>query len=324
MKPQHDFEEERLVRLLGKLSAISTQAETLVSQMDELRREIRTLETQIDGVQPVFSTHYTIRPTSILVPIVAEGAKLPVYCVHPIEGGVVIYRELAKLLGRDRPFVAVQPVGIVGNERPLDSVAAMAERYRREIEQQQPAGPYNIMAWSMGGLIAFEMAQRWRASSEQVSLCLIDTAHPDFWREHFRTGKGVRDFIAGATEIFEFDDVQWANERNVEEVFAAIDRHGRLKPGRQHLKRSWEVLKANNRAGITYQTSSYSDRAVFIQASEPTFGRPEEYAQPWHDDIQSLVRYVAPGDHRSILQGSNVAVVAEQIEPFLLNTPEES
>jgi acetoacetyl-CoA synthetase len=52
----------------------------------------------------------------------------------------------------------------------------MAARYLSEIRTVQPTGPYHIGGFSMGGLVAYEMAQQLRAAGEEVALlALLDT-----------------------------------------------------------------------------------------------------------------------------------------------------
>jgi thioesterase domain-containing protein len=53
----------------------------------------------------------------------------------------------------------------------------MAARYLAEVRRVQPEGPYLLVGWSMGGVVAFEMAQQLRRDGQEVALlALIDTA----------------------------------------------------------------------------------------------------------------------------------------------------
>ena len=40
--------------------------------------------------------------------IQSEGDKRPFFCVHPIGGQVLVYQQLARGLGREQPFYALQ------------------------------------------------------------------------------------------------------------------------------------------------------------------------------------------------------------------------
>ena len=78
-------------------------------------------------------------------------------------GNVVGFRDLARHLGPDQPFYALQPQGLDGKRECLTSIPEMAERYIQEIKRVQPEGPYRIGGYSFGGLVAYEMAQQLEA-----------------------------------------------------------------------------------------------------------------------------------------------------------------
>jgi thioesterase domain-containing protein len=55
----------------------------------------------------------------------------------------------------------------------------MAERYVEVVELVQPEGPYLLGGWSMGGVVAYEMARQLRAAGEDVNLLtMIDSHNP--------------------------------------------------------------------------------------------------------------------------------------------------
>ncbi|HEY0783633.1 MAG TPA: amino acid adenylation domain-containing protein, partial [Thermoanaerobaculia bacterium] len=94
------------------------------------------------------------RPPSALVPLQPRGAERPFFCVHPIGGQVACYALLAARLGVDRPFIGVQAV--VDTE--ATTIEAMASAYVAELLATQPERPFPLGGWSLGGVIAYEMA----------------------------------------------------------------------------------------------------------------------------------------------------------------------
>lgn len=120
---------------------------------------------------------------SSLVPFQTQGSNPPFFCVHGLGGNVLSFRDLANHLGPDQPFYGLQPQGLSGDAPPLTRVEDMAKRYIKEIREVQPEGPYFIGGLSMGGLIAYEIAQRLRAQGQTVSLlALLDTYGPIYYR----------------------------------------------------------------------------------------------------------------------------------------------
>jgi thioesterase domain-containing protein len=112
-------------------------------------------------------------PWSSLVPIQPGGTKPRFYCVHGGGGNVLLFRNLARDLGMDYPFYALQSRGLNGAGDYLTSVEAMAEAYLREIREFQPEGPYCLGGFCMGGQVAFHMAKLLIAAGQKVNLLVL-------------------------------------------------------------------------------------------------------------------------------------------------------
>ncbi|MBV9772881.1 MAG: alpha/beta fold hydrolase, partial [Gemmatimonadetes bacterium] len=96
------------------------------------------------------------------------------------------YAALARRLGTDQPFYAFQARGVEGDEAPHATVEAMAADYLAHLRATQPRGPYRLGGWSMGGVVAFEMARRLEAAGEAVELlALVDSRAPGGYRAPF-------------------------------------------------------------------------------------------------------------------------------------------
>ncbi len=112
---------------------------------------------------------------SPLVPIRTTGTGIPFFCVHPIGGNVLIFKNLSERM-RSRPFYGLQARGLNGEETPHISIEAMASDYLTYVRQTQPSGPYLLGGYSAGGLVAFEMARLLLAEGERVeSIVLLDS-----------------------------------------------------------------------------------------------------------------------------------------------------
>ena len=106
---------------------------------------------------------------SLLVPFQRRGAKPPFFCVL---GGVALARHTAP----DQPFYLFRAYGYDGVRSP-STAEEMAGGYLKEIRALQPEGPYYLGGHSIGGLVAFEMAQQLRRQGQEVAfLALLDPA----------------------------------------------------------------------------------------------------------------------------------------------------
>jgi len=115
----------------------------------------------------------------VVVPLRREGARNPVFCVHPADGLAWLFGGLAPYLD-DRPVYGLQDPYVVAGDLPDATVHDLAVRYVDEIRRIAPEGPYHLLGWSIGGLIAQEMAVELRLRGEDVGfLGLLDSYPAD-------------------------------------------------------------------------------------------------------------------------------------------------
>ncbi|MFE6499119.1 amino acid adenylation domain-containing protein [Kitasatospora sp. NPDC057738] len=111
----------------------------------------------------------------VLLPLRAGGDRPPLFCVHPAAGISWVYSGLLRHLGPEQPVYGLQARGLRG-DAPA-SVAEIAEDYVRQIRAVRPDGPYHLLGWSFGAVVAQEMAVRLRAEGAEVGLlALLDGA----------------------------------------------------------------------------------------------------------------------------------------------------
>lgn len=81
-------------------------------------------------------------------------------------------RGLANAVNPDQPFYAIPPLPPSSDIR-LATIEGMAGAHLAEIRQRQPAGPYRLGGYCIGGLLAYEIASLLRAKGEEVELLLL-------------------------------------------------------------------------------------------------------------------------------------------------------
>jgi amino acid adenylation domain-containing protein len=135
-------------------------------------RTVRALTALIRGENKV-------EKRSPVVPFRAEGSKPPLFFIAGLGGNVVNFEFVSRRLP-DRPVYGVETQGLNSNGEVLSNVEEMASTYLTEICRVQPQGPYSLVGYSFGGILAFEMAQQLRSMGQDVAfLGLLDTAE---WR----------------------------------------------------------------------------------------------------------------------------------------------
>src|SRR5262249_5792331 len=80
--------------------------------------------------------------------------------------------------GPDQPVFGLRAAW-AGRPNPPTAVPDMAALYLAALRTRQPHGPYRIVAFCLGGMIAFEMARQLRRAGEEVALlALADSQSP--------------------------------------------------------------------------------------------------------------------------------------------------
>ncbi|MFE5584093.1 amino acid adenylation domain-containing protein [Kitasatospora sp. NPDC056531] len=114
------------------------------------------------------------------------------FCVHPGAGTGWVYRSLLDHLGPHRPVHALQARGLSRPGARPASVAQMADDYAALIRTVQPSGPYHLLGWSFGALVAHAVAVRLQTDGEDVAqLVLLDGYPATEAQPH--TGTGAAD-----------------------------------------------------------------------------------------------------------------------------------
>lgn len=122
-----------------------------------------------------------------LVAVRVQGNRTPFFCVHPIHGEVNYVYKLIPYLSPDQPLWGFQAVGLNGIDAPLTTIEAMATHYLDQLLVQQPIGPYQLGGFSLGGVIAYEMAKQLKRLGKEVSLLVMFDAYPmtpNQWDRH--------------------------------------------------------------------------------------------------------------------------------------------
>jgi thioesterase domain-containing protein len=108
----------------------------------------------------------------LVVPI-RNGDGPPLFCAHPVVGLSWCYLALRPHVDARYPLYGLQARGLRRPEPLPASMAEMARDYADQIRMIQPYGPYQLLGWSLGGNIAFAIAEELERRGEQVGLLAV-------------------------------------------------------------------------------------------------------------------------------------------------------
>ncbi len=120
------------------------------------------------------------RPASeaevVPVEVLKEGTGVPLFCIHPGSGVSWPYQPLGKYL--DCPIIGIQRI-LGGEEAEPRSIRDMAKNYADRIQEVYPTGPYNLLGWSFGGVVAHELAIELQRRGCVIARLILLDAQPN-------------------------------------------------------------------------------------------------------------------------------------------------
>ncbi len=118
----------------------------------------------------------------VMLPLRRGGDLAPLFCLHPAGGISWVYSGLLRHLDNRRPVYGIQARGLSEPDSTPRTIAEMAADYADRIQAVQPAGPYHLLGWSLGGLIAHAVAVHLETRGEKVATLALLDAYPDIER----------------------------------------------------------------------------------------------------------------------------------------------
>jgi pristinamycin I synthase-3/4 len=116
----------------------------------------------------------------VILPLRPHGNLPPLFCVHPAGGLSWCYSGLLQHIGGDYPIYGLQARSFNQPEILPQTLQEMVADYLDQIRAIRPAGPYHLLGWSFGGIVAYSLGTHLRRQGEQVALLvLLDTYPPD-------------------------------------------------------------------------------------------------------------------------------------------------
>jgi acyl-CoA synthetase (AMP-forming)/AMP-acid ligase II/thioesterase domain-containing protein/NAD(P)-dependent dehydrogenase (short-subunit alcohol dehydrogenase family)/acyl carrier protein len=281
---------------------------------------------------------------SPLVPIQPGGTKRPMFMVHPAGGNVLCYHELAHQLGNDQPFYGLEEPGTRTGGLEYLTVEQMAARYCEALRRVQPEGPYHVGGWSMGGVVAFEMAWQLKARGHTVDLLVIfDVEAPvgaktaaeetDATQALMSISKLLEIYVGRALSIKESEIAARAGDEQIDYLYRCIKDQGLLPPeiDSAYFRRYLQVHENNVRAMRNYSPREYAGRITLFRSQEMVSGVDvgvynfDDPTLGWQQHSpQSIPVHVIPGNHITMMSQPNVVRVAELLTACLSGAQSDS
>lgn len=126
------------------------------------------------------NSQHSLTDLEVLLPLRdrGESAGATLFCIHPAGGMSWCYSGLPPHLPADISVYGLQARGILAPDQQPASLAAMADDYISEMKKLVPEGPFHILGWSLGGMVAQVVAEKLSDAGEEVGLVALLDAYP--------------------------------------------------------------------------------------------------------------------------------------------------
>ncbi|MCG9793501.1 non-ribosomal peptide synthetase family protein [Flavobacterium algicola] len=114
-----------------------------------------------------------------IVPLKANGSKTPIFMIHGGGLNVLSLVNMSKHFNDDQPFYGIQGVGPRGYDHWYQSVEEMASHYVEAIVKVNPKGPYALVGFCIGGVVAFEMTRQLKQQGREVCMTAVLDSYVD-------------------------------------------------------------------------------------------------------------------------------------------------
>jgi acetoacetyl-CoA synthetase len=241
---------------------------------------------------------------------IKEGTEPPpIFIAHGLSGTVQV-GKLAKEIQTEHPIYGVQAKGIDGMEEPFDRLEDMATFYLEKLEELCPHGPYILIGYSFGGLVALEIAQRMLDKGENVAqLILLDAyPHPRYLSRRQRVRllvRRVRSHLGNMRQMPFSEALSFAlraMKRRMRMGGPVIDSEGHLETPNSPFNKG-DLLRVKQKAFVAYanyRPRFYRGRITFVTTEIKSFF-PDDPASVWGKLAEGIQVEVIPGDHLNIV-----------------------
>lgn len=216
-------------------------------------------------------------PSALLKPGIEDR---PVFITHGLGSSVMEFFDLVKHLQTGRAIYGLQAKGCDGLEPPSTRLEEMATFRLEAIRKIQPRGPYTLLGYSVGGVVAFEMARQLSANREAVALLAMIEAYPR--TEALPRWKPVH--LAIAQSRYRASDV-WRSLRREIRPMPLVDVRERAR-------------MSDFAAWARYKPGSCNGKITFVRANESHYPDP---ASIWAHLATEFEIETVPGDHHTCL-----------------------
>jgi amino acid adenylation domain-containing protein len=275
----------------------------------------------IESLAKLLARPKLIEIPNILISIKSGGDKPPLYLINA--GGLVYggFFNLSDELDPDQPVYGFQSNGFDKDGQQFKTIESIAATYVKSMINENANGPYCLAGYSLGGIIAFEMAKQLKSLGKKVKLLImIDSLSrdPELIKTKYRLRTVLR-MIGLNAYLFTQNPVRAVNY-SAGVIRAAYKKI--MKPYGDEPQILSEIPKDDNfdvfnlqvLAYQQYNLTPYDGNLAVLRAREITFYMDDFKYLGWKPFAKKIKSISLRGHHFSIFDNSNIKVFGGKLQ----------
>ncbi len=251
-----------------------------------------------------------------------KGRQAACIFIHPVGGLVFAYSKLVKSLGHNRSCYGIQSLAMAGLEAPK-SIEQMAAIYSDFIYDELGADEFNIIGWSSGGIVAFEIARI--AAAKNLNLQKVVLIDSYVWKDSFLNlseQEILREFYTDLTFQISpqnmnvtnkyFDNPQAIFHELSQILFGHVSEQEEDDSRVEFIKRMYDSYRWNILALSRYQATPANVSCLLLSdTANNTVSHWKELSK------NEFINEPIPGGHYGLLKDEYSSIISEKIRSYI-------
>lgn len=310
---------------LGGHSMIAVKVMNRVSKQTNTKLPIASLfeYPTIASLSKLLDDSTNVKHKS-LVPIKTSGSRPPIYLVHGGALNIFLYKSLEPFLSEDQPLYGIQALGLDGDLSHLSSIESIVNKYLEEVLEQNPDGPYILIGYSYGGIIAFEMARKLLDMGKEIKMVgIMDTNVSERVESEQKPGRVVRFLKRQAKKTIFFGGNLLSSPREVLKyqwtiLNKKLNKNFKEAEDEQIYDYPLPVIEAYDNAYCKFILKPLNIKVHLFRVKERTYYVDDRTYLGWLNYAKKGVAvYDVRGDHKTFIQPPHNEHLIKMIEKII-------
>jgi amino acid adenylation domain-containing protein len=298
---------------VGGHSLLAVQLISNINKVFEIDAPLAILfEAQSLDMLALKLDNFSVDDWKPLVTIQSKGKK-ELFCIHPLGGEVLCYRDLARALGDEFSVYALQASGLLEGQTIVSDLTVLIKNYADQIENQSHSNKIYLGGQSIGGVFTLVLAEELKKRGKEiVMLALFDSFLPTKNNLEMISLQYLRSAL-GAFMQFDEEQLQLMSElEQLEQLFEEAKAAYLIPQDIDFLQIKNRFLLAQANIALAQSVSVPKDLTVPIlhfEAQESLSGLSSY--EGWQNYFNDAHFFKVTGNHESIMYSENVKAIAD-------------